>query len=303
MRARCALALGLLVTGCGLDVSLGAPGEWVPIEAIDGELAPSVGPPPTAAAAPIDRPLRVVTYNIKDGGAAPDVIAAAILAEPALAAADVILIQEGMAYPDEPPRIGQLATALGMGWVYAPSRTQDGGTLGDAILSRYPLVDAAVMNLAVASRKRQRTALAADIEIGGARLRIVNTHLDTSLNITDRILPLRPAVLDQPTATLVGGDFNTNPYAWQDGLVPIVPAGAVADTDQAPLLDSYMASLAFANPTAALGDTEVRYGITSRLDAIYARGVTATAGGVERAVTLSDHWPVWIDVDVVRTAP
>ncbi|MCE9577159.1 MAG: endonuclease/exonuclease/phosphatase family protein [Deltaproteobacteria bacterium] len=285
--------------GCGLGVTLGAPGEWVPVEAIDGPFAPSVGAAPIAAAPAVDRPLRVVTYNIKDGGVEPEVLAAGILADPDLAQADVILIQEAVAYPDEPvSRIGRLAGALGMGWVYAPSRVFGTGTLGDAILSRYPLVDPAVMNLAVATRKRQRTAIAADIVVGGTALRIIDTHLDTSLNISDRILQLRPAVIDQPVATLVGGDFNTNPYAWQDGVVPVIPASKIADTDQAPLLDSYMAALAFANPTAAQGDTETRYGITSRLDAVYARGVTVTASQVDRAIGLSDHWPVWIDVKI-----
>ncbi|MCX5745913.1 MAG: endonuclease/exonuclease/phosphatase family protein [Proteobacteria bacterium] len=295
---RALVALASLAAGCGLDVTLGAPGQWVALEDLSGEMAPSFAPPMNMKAAPSDRPLRVVTYNIRDGGVEPTLIATALLGNPDLAAADVILIQEATGYPGEPvPRIGQLAQALGMGYVFAPSRLQpDGAVLGDAILSRYPLVDVEVMNLALAARKRQRTAIAADIVVGGTTLRIINTHLDTSLNITDRILQLRPAIIDQPELTLVGGDFNTNPYAWKDGAVPLVSTSAVVDTDQAPLLDSYMTALHFTNPTAPLGNTEVRFGIESRLDAVYARGAEVSQGKIERTIGLSDHWPVWIDV-------
>jgi endonuclease/exonuclease/phosphatase family metal-dependent hydrolase len=57
-----------------------------------------------------------------------------------------------------------------------------------------------------------------------------------------------------------------------------------------------MDSIGFTNPTAELGNTEVRYGIESRLDAVFVRGMVYGDRGVERDVTLSDHWPVWVDV-------
>ena len=107
-------------------------------------------------------------------------------------------------------------------------------------------------------------------------------------------------MIELPEVALVGGDFNTNPYAWQEGEVPLVPTSQIVDTDQAPQLDDYMSSIGFTNPTAALGNTEVRYGIESRLDAVFVRGVAIGERGVERDVTLSDHWPVWVDV---RTQP
>ena len=54
--------------------------------------------------------------------------------------------------------------------------------------------------------------------------------------------------------------------------------------------------LGFAAPTANVGPTERKYGVESRLDAIYTRGLIVGEGHVERSVAGSDHWPVWVDV-------
>jgi endonuclease/exonuclease/phosphatase family metal-dependent hydrolase len=105
-------------------------------------------------------------------------------------------------------------------------------------------------------------------------------------------------VIDLPELSIVGGDMNTNPYAWQENHVPLIATSQIVDTDQAPLLDDYMANLRYENPIASLGTTEVRYGIESRLDAIFVRGLATLDAGVERDVQLSDHWPVWADVRI-----
>ncbi|MBK9033716.1 MAG: hypothetical protein IPL61_21030 [Myxococcales bacterium] len=143
---------------------------------------------------------------------------------------------------------------------------------------------------------QQRIALRADIQLGDVTLPVVDVHLETRLNITDRILHLRPAVIDLPPTVLVAGDVNTNPYLWQDGTVPLVPTAQTVDTDQAPILDDYMASLGFDAPAADVGPTERKYGVESRLDAIYTRGLVVSPAHVERSVAGSDHWPVWLDV-------
>lgn len=255
--------------------------------------AAMLGAPATATT------IRVVTYNIKDGGVDPLEIAAAFQANANLATADVILVQEAEAFPEESStRVSRLASALGMSWIYAPARPEKTGNLGDAILSRFPLTDFAVMHLPLAPGKRQRIAVAGTLTVDGVDIRVVTTQLDTTLNITDRIRQLRPVVIDLPDAAIVGGDMNSNPYAWEDNQVPIVSTSQVVNTDQAPILDEYMAQIGYANPTSSVGNTEVRYGIESRLDAVFVRGLTTTGSGVERDVTLSDHWPVWADIKI-----
>ena len=299
--ALASIALAPVALAACTTTDLGPPEPWTAVDTITGALAPSVGAPPTSAPLTAGGSLRVVTYNIQDGGAPPATLAAAILGDPELARADVVLLQEEEAYPDEgAPRAAALAQLLGMGWFYAPARpnTSGVGTFGDAILSRYPLTGLEVMDLPHASNKLQRTAMRADIQVGATTVRIMTTHLDTTLDITERVQQLHPAVIDEPVQTVLGGDFNTNPYLWEAGDVPIVSETSVVQTDQAPQLDDYLRALQFTNGTASAGPTEVKYGISSRLDAIYARGIAPGAGGVARGVTLSDHWPVWLDLAV-----
>jgi endonuclease/exonuclease/phosphatase family metal-dependent hydrolase len=128
----------------------------------------------------------------------------------------------------------------------------------------------------------------------------VTVHLDTRMNVTQRILQLRPAVLDAPPRTIVAGDFNTNPYVWAEGAIPNVPAQTVAATDQGPILDDYMRAIDFDTPTAGVGDTQHVAGLGFRLDAIYTRALQVGTPHVAHDVGGSDHWPLWIDV---ATAP
>lgn len=290
-------ALALALAACGTD--LGEPAVWQDADTIAGALAPTVVDAPLV---PSRAPgtLRIVTWNVAKG-ADVDGLAAAFRDDPALAAADAILLQEIEAHPGEGgPRALRLAAALGMGVAYAPERLQDDGTHGPAILARWPIAQVQVMELpyaALAVSQVPRRALAVDLQVGATRLRIIDMHLDTRLNATERILQLRPAVLDAPMPTVAGGDLNTNPYLWGDGAVPDVPASTVVDTDQAPVIDDYMRHVGYAAPTAGLGPTVTFAGvIEARLDSLYTLGVTATPGAVERALALSDHWPVWIDV-------
>lgn len=291
-----ALALLLLAPACGMD--LGDPAVWIPTETIEGRMAAELGTaPPLRSALPSsgDR-IRVVTYNI-DMGRDPERVAAELLADPELATADVWLLQEEEWYPGEgTTRASRLAEGLGMGWLYVPSKEKGDGTHGLAVVSRFPIENAEMMTLPILDDWTRRIAVRADLVIGETRLPIVDLHLETRMNIRDRILHIRPAVIDLPERVIVAGDMNTNPFLWEEGSFPIVPSGQIADTDQAPLLDGYMRGLGFATPAADAGPTEVHLGVESRLDAIFTRGLDVTEATVERGITASDHWPVWADV-------
>ncbi len=282
-----------LASGCGTD--LGPGGSWTAWDDIDGRLRPELVPPP-APDEPGER-IRVATFNV-EFAADPDGLARAIADDPELASVDLLLVQEIESYPDEPAsRAARLAAALAMGYVYAPAREDGAGSHGIAVLSRFALDAVQVMELPRADlggRTRRRIALAATV---GGSIRIVCVHLDTRINISDRVAQLHPAVSDLPDRTVVAGDFNSNPYLWLDGTAPVPPADAVADTDQAPLLDDFMAAMDFATPTADLGATWHAGPLRARLDSIYTRGFTTTGGGVASGVAGSDHWPLWLDVD------
>lgn len=289
------LLAALLVSGCSL--ALGPPGEWIPWTDVEGELRPEVAPPQSGE--PIDGRLRIATFNVHYGDDVEG-IAQAILRNPELAAADVLLVQEIRDFPDEDgSRASRLAALLGMGYAYAPARPQKAGTHGLAVLSRIPFDDVAVMELPrakIALGSERRVAMSLDLQLGETELRVINVHLDTRLNIADRIEQLRPAVIDAPPRTVVAGDFNTNPFIWTGNTLPDVRTLAVSDSDQAPLLDDYMRAIGFETPTASFGPTVPVPLFSVHLDSVFIRGLTSEGGGVERDVSVSDHWPVWLDL-------
>jgi len=290
------VAVAVAVCGCGLEV--GPTADWVDADSVVGALAVDRGGTIRARPVPIGSGdvVRVVTFNVEMGGD-PASLASEIRNNPAIADAPLFLIQEEENYPDEGTnRVRRLAEQLDLAYVYVPGRVKRTGTHGLALLSRFPIENVELMALPLTDGGQQRIAISADILFGEVRLHVVNVHLETHINITERIVHFRPAILELPEKVLVAGDVNTNPYLWEDGSVPLVPTAQIIDTDQAPLLDDYMRGLGFATPAAGVGPTQRMLGVESRLDAIYTRGLTIGPATVERTVGGSDHWPVWVDV-------
>ncbi len=297
---RAGLALVVVAAAAACSPDLGEPGRWTSLDRLAGAFrAEAGGAPVPAAMTPLPGGrLRVVTFNVHEA-ADPAALAEALGSHPDLALADILLLQEVEQHPGEGgSRAARLAGALGLGWVYVPARLAGDGTHGLAILSAHPIEQVEVMRLPRSDVSQPRIAVRADILVGDRILHLIDTHLGATLNVTDRILQLRPAIIEGPESLLVAGDFNTSPYMWGSGAVPVLPVGAVSDTDQAPIIDDYMRELGFAAPTAGLGPTEHMLGVEARLDSIYCRGMAATPGGVARDIDLSDHWPVWIDIDL-----
>lgn len=291
---RAALALVAAASGCvTVDDDIG---PWTDIGAIAGPLAPERGPVLAARAAPST--LRVVSWNLHFGEDAPG-LAAAIAATPALAAADILLVQEIESYPDEAgSRASRLAGALGMTWVYAPGRIEQGptttGTHGIAIMSRYPIVGAEVRKLphfAMPNGEQARIALAATLDLGGTRVRVVDVHLDVRLGVPDRIRQLDPAV-DATTTLLLGGDFNAVPWSWLDGFVPLLGPEAIVGQETPKILDDYMRGTGFSSAIDPGTDTLTKLPV--RCDDLYA--TVPIVGGAVEHVAGSDHWPIWMDV-------
>lgn len=283
----------LLVCLLALSLAAGA----TPAAEADTDLRPEVG----HLAAPPGTPpetVRLVTFNVHYAEDLPRLIAW-IGANPALSAADVFLLQEIESYPAEgASRADKLARALRLNYVYAPARrTDEGGTHGLAILSRFPLADVKVLPLKqyhLGYNTRRRIALAATLKVAGRLLRIYNVHLDTRINIEDRLEQLRPVVeaaRRHPVAEIViGGDFNTNPFRWAFHVVPFF------HSDQAGTLDEFMKDNGFAAPFAEAGSTSRKPLLKIRVDSLYARGLWVKEFGIERSVDVSDHLPLWMDI-------
>lgn len=282
-------------TACAPGV--GGSSSWIAAETIQAPLQVEIAEPRVAMTPPQN--IRVVTFNVHYGEDV-DALARTFQNNPALQQADIILIQEIQSFPEESTsRARRLADVLGMGYVYAPARSFGSGTHGLAILNRYPLQNVAVMELPkgeIVLSTERRIALRADVTGASGTLRLINVHLDTRLNATERILQLRPALLDAPEPTVVGGDFNTNPLVWAFNLIPIFPWSATGSSDQSSTLDQYMKAVGYQTPTAAFGETVSYPLLKPRIDSIYVRGLNTGAGAVERDVSVSDHWPLWLDI-------
>lgn len=290
-----ALVAAVAVSGCIEIADTGGP--WQDVAEVSGS---ELGPVPTLRAEP-GCTLRVVTWNLHKL-ADPDDVLANLAASSKIAAADVLLVQETATWPGETmSRTGQLGERLAMTWAHTPvALLPDGVLQGNAILSRFPLERAQVKRLPHVEQPyhgQARSALAADVVLGDARVRVVSIHLDVRLQITDRIRQLDPAVTDLDERAIVGGDFNTAPWQWLEGLVPVTSTEAVLGMDQAAILDDYMATRGYASAIPADTNTFTLPGFPMRLDNLYPRALRILDAGIEH-VAGSDHWPLWVDVDV-----
>ncbi|MBT8493695.1 MAG: endonuclease/exonuclease/phosphatase family protein, partial [Deltaproteobacteria bacterium] len=284
-----AIAVMVLLVGCGvpnLDV------EWMTADQIEGALAVEIDALPAEPRA-VDGPLRVVSFNV-EYGAETEAIAQA-LQRGAVADADVILVQEIEAYPGENgSRTARIADLLGMAYVYAPARKEGEGTHGLAVLSRSDIRNVRVMTLPdfqTVVRDRRRIALAVEVE----GIDVVSIHLDLQLGAGERVQQLLAATSGLGEQAIIGGDLNTNPYAWID-VVPVVPIGAVSELEVPALVDDAMADAGFPANTAGSGPTHQSPAGELRLDSVYARGFEVDDAGVSRDSELSDHWPVWVQL-------
>jgi endonuclease/exonuclease/phosphatase family metal-dependent hydrolase len=165
------------------------------------------------------RTLRIATYNIHrcrglDGRTRPERIAAVLRAIDA----DVVALQEVVgAGARGAGHAETLGAALGMGSVMATARLWRGHPFGNAVLSRFPIVQHLEQDLTWRTcepRRLQRV----DIGVDGGALHVYNVHLGTAI-LERRYQAERLAgiVADRHVSgpKLVLGDFNE----WMKGLV------------------------------------------------------------------------------------
>lgn len=290
----------LLVTcaaGCVTPIDDG--GAWTPIAMVEGALAAEVGP--TMGALRADAcTLRVVTWNVHLGEDTAG-LANTLRESDKLKDADVLMIQEIESWPTEPStRSSRMAEALGMTWVYTPARIEDAGTHGLSFMSRYPLESSQIRELPYFDqilRPRHRIAASTEVVVGTRRVQLINVHLDLRLGPIDRIRQLAPAVQDVADRVVIGGDFNTNPFAW-GAVIPLTATQAVVGQSQADVIDDYMVNSQGFTSAIEAGTSTVRFpGYEIRTDDVYTRGIAIRDAGVEQ-VGDSDHWPIWVDIDL-----
>ncbi len=166
-------------------------------------------------------PVRFMTYNIHRWAGHDGRLDVARLARVIHdAGADVVSLNEVI----QPAILGtrtleplaELADRLGMGFAFGPSGWVDAGPgwhgpLGNALLSRYPLVDVTNTLLPKPPGCKQRSLLEAKLAGGPAiGLRAYVTHLDHSFEGT-RMLQINAVLrrMSRHGAHFLAGDFNT----------------------------------------------------------------------------------------------
>ncbi len=161
----------------------------------------------------------------------------------------------------------------------------DPGDTGVAVLSRFPLTDARRVDLPwTECAWRPRLALACNVAVGTCALHIFNTHIDPHANVAEQLAQhesiLAACNKQRGAPTVLLGDFNT-----------LFPKSRAATRR---LLEAH----GFTTPMPT-GTTTWRAGlIRLHADWLFVRDARVLRWGVARPLNVSDHWPVWAEIEL-----
>ena len=166
-----------------------------------------------------DVTLNVLTFNIHSGLGPHGLDLEQIAREIESWDADVVLMQEVDRLRHHSGGIDQpawFADRLGMEWSYGPNESPGNGQIGNATLSRFPIVDQTnthLPNQPNLPKALQRGVLHTSIEVGETVVSIYNTHLQPaydSLKLSQMQVVARSVAAD-PQPKILGGDLNSGP--------------------------------------------------------------------------------------------
>jgi endonuclease/exonuclease/phosphatase family metal-dependent hydrolase len=199
----------------------------------------------------------------------------------------------------------ELATQLEMNWVHAPAGIprgikpaqrqwwldfeepidlHDSGDTGVALLSRLPLSDVTRIDLPWHECPwRPRLAMAVTVELGPKRLRIFNAHVDPHAASGGQLAQLETIAAQADAIshpTIIMGDFNT------------------LSREKCTETRNFLESRGYATPIPTGTPTWRGAGLRLHADWIFSRGLTITRWGVARPLHVSDHWPIWAEIEL-----
>ena len=225
-----------------------------------------------------------------------------------LPAVDVLALQEA---DKRTKRTGghhvacELARQLNMNWVHTPAGIprgikpakrqwwldfeepidlHDEGDTGVALLSRLPLTDVGRIDLPWQECPwRPRLAMAATIRAGGRQLRIFNAHVDPHAASDGQLAQLEVIAAEAAATTLptlILGDFNT------------LSKQKCIETRR------FLESQGYTTPFPTGTWTWRGGGLLMHADWIFSRGLKILRCGVAKPLQVSDHWPIWAEIDL-----
>jgi endonuclease/exonuclease/phosphatase family metal-dependent hydrolase len=165
-----------------------------------------------------------------------------------------------------------------------PIELNDEGDTGVALLSRLPMTDVRRIDLPWNECPwRPRLAIAATVSSGKYQLRIFNAHVDPHAAADGQLQQLETIAAQAALSTLptlILGDFNT-----------------LSDRkclETRAFLESKGYATAFPTGTPTWRGA----GIRLHADWVFAKGVKIERWGVAKPRGVSDHWPIWVEVDL-----
>ncbi len=266
-----------LLTGCGVKTGY-APSQVTIHRGAANRPSPAVGDS-----------VRVVSWNIQYGENVEQALTE-IRANPDLATADIILVQEM-----DPQGVRYLAEELGLHHIYgaAAVHPHHKKLFGNGVLSRWPILDEKVLILPHETllTGHRRIAVAADIDLGGTQVRAVSIHTATVVmdqyKRVEQAEAARDSLGEFEGPVIIGGDFNT-----------------ATDYDVT-LLRQTMRRLRLATVRLPEGPTIAnKYkkvpGSVPVLDHFFTKGFAPGSRGIADETLASDHYPIWAVLAVPR---
>ena len=268
--------------------------ETCPSSQVDREsqLLEIGGSPKARAAMQPSADLKIVSYNIRwRSGDDLHELAQLLKDDPEIGGAAIVGLQE---VDRKKKRSGNrnnaaiLAGELGMyyAWAAPPApKTEKEEETGVVILSAYPLTD--VRRLVLPHKGpggRRRVALGATVKFGPREVRVYSVHSETRIPVNCKLEQMKTVLNDlarysRDMPAVVLGDLNT----WEPEAVSRTFQLFSAETFQTPFGDE---------PTFFRRALFIP--IDLKLDWIWLRNLKPTTHGIDRAIKLSDHWPLWI---------
>jgi endonuclease/exonuclease/phosphatase family metal-dependent hydrolase len=277
MKRGCVICLLLLLAGL------------VAVFANDGPVLLETGQPEKSAMVS-DAPdkFKIVSYNMRwRGGKDLEKLIGLLRGDEEIGGAGVICLQEVDRNKKRTKNVNtarQMAQELGLhyAWAAPPSvDTEAEEETGVAILSRYPLSGATRIVLPEAGPKgRRRVALGVTADTGTQKIRVYSLHAEIRISNKGRLEQFRAVLEDAKKYPLavIAGDFNT------------YTNGAAADTVK------LFQEAGFSTPFPLDKATWRTFIVELKLDWLWLRGLQTNKHGIDRAVKMSDHWPLWLDV-------
>jgi endonuclease/exonuclease/phosphatase family metal-dependent hydrolase len=162
-------------------------------------------------------------------------------------------------------------------------RMGEEGDTGVALLSRVPLEEAARVELPwTECAWRPRLALAATARLGPARVRLFNLHVDPHAQLG--------AQFAQHEAVLAEADAHDGPVVLLGDFNTLSRASCVAARQ-------FLEERGYATPMPVGTGTWRAGPLRLHADWIFTRGLRVTRWGVARGRGISDHWPVWAEIE------